>query len=165
MNKKIIITGPAAAGKDFLKKRLGENGFKLDVSYTSREPREGEVEGEDYNFITKKDFELKIKNGGFYEWVKHGDYYYGTGMFEWKNCDVFIMETDGIEQISPDERKRCLVIYLNIPRKIRFDRLWKDVSNGGREWEYTKIVERFEQDDKKFENFKNYDINIENPYF
>ena len=45
MNKRIIIVGPAAAGKDHLKKKFKERGFELDVSYTTREPREGEVDG------------------------------------------------------------------------------------------------------------------------
>ena len=165
--KRIIIVGPAAAGKDFLKQRLGKRGYKLDVSYTSREPREGEVDGVDYNFISEEEFKSKIYEAGigtansFYEWAQHGDYFYGTGQYEWDNCEVFIMETEGIEQISPEERKDCLVIYLNPFKEVRFERLWAN----GRDWSYQKIAERFEIDDQKFKDFKDFDIQISNPDF
>ena len=74
--KRIIIVGPAASGKDFLKQRLGEKSLKLDVSYTTRHPREGEVHGKDYNFISEKMF--FDEGTDFYEYVKFGDYYYGV---------------------------------------------------------------------------------------
>ena len=53
MNKRLIICGPTASGKTFLRKRLEDKGFKCDVSYTSREPRPGEVDGVHYHFIGK----------------------------------------------------------------------------------------------------------------
>ena len=71
------------------------------------------------------------------------------------------MESEGIEQISKEERKDCLVIYLNPSKEDRFERLWTN----GRGWGYEKIAERFEVDDKKFKNFKDYDIEIKNPDF
>jgi len=161
MSKRIIIVGPAAAGKDHLKKRLGEKGYLLDVSYTSRPPREGEVDGVDYHFLSIKDFQEKIMRKQFYEYVEHGEDYYGTGMWEWVNCEVFIMESEGVEQISPEERKDCLVLYLNPSKDDRFERLWEN----GRNWSYEKISNRFEVDDIKFKDFKDYDIEIKNPDF
>ena len=158
MNKRIIIVGPAAAGKDHLKKKFKERGFELDVSYTTREPREGEVDGEDYHFISEKEF--FDRHYDFYEHAQHGPYWYATGLAEWHNCDVFIMETHGISEINKEDRKNCFIIYVNPPRDIRFDRLYK-----GRGWDYPKIEHRFEMDDEKFEDFKDYDIEINNPDF
>ena len=79
-NKRIIIVGKAASGKDFLKKKFKEKGFKLDVSYTTRPIRTGEIEGEDYYYKSKEDFQDMVIRNKFYEYVKHGDYYYGTGL-------------------------------------------------------------------------------------
>jgi len=158
MNKRIIICGPVAAGKDHLKKKFGKRGFKLDVSYTTRSPREGEVNGIDYHFISEEEF--MDESTQFYEYAKHGNYYYGTGMTEWNECDVFIMETEGIAGISEKDKKKCFIIYLNPPEGIRLNRLQIE-----RKWDYPKIMERFKIDNEKFKNFKDYDIEITNPNF
>jgi len=158
--KRIIIVGPAAAGKDFLKQKLENKGYKLDISYTTRPLREGEVHEKDYHFLSKEKFEAKIANGDFYEYVKHGKFYYGTGQWEWDNMEVFIMETEGIEQLFPEDRKNCLVIYLSPSEESRFNRLWS-----GRGWKYGEISDRFIIDKKKFEYFTDYDIKISNPDF
>lgn len=155
MNR-IIIVGPAATGKDFLKKRLGEKGMILDVSYTTRPPRDGEEEGKHYNFVSEEEW----KDLDMYEHVDHGKYKYGTGQWEWDNCDVFIMETDGVEQIDPKERGDCLVIYLDSPEHERIRRMRLE-----RKWEYPEIQERLEIDKMKFEKFSDFDIRITNPDF
>ena len=64
-HKRIILVGKAASGKDHLRKRFESRGFKYSVSYTTRPPREGEIDGKDYFFITdeqaKKIFKSDIK--------------------------------------------------------------------------------------------------------
>lgn len=160
MSKKIIIIGPAAAGKDHLKKRLGNKGYKLDVSYTSRDPRKGEVDGKDYNFISKDEFTLRISQGDFYEHAEHGGHYYGTGKYEWENYDVFIMETEGVSKISANDRKNCLTIYLNPEWATRQTRLMVE-----RGWTQEVIHNRLVTDTLKFENFTDYDVMITNSDF
>ena len=160
MSKRIIIVGPAASGKDFLKKKFGERGFKLDVSYTDREPREGEVEGKDYYFFPTDHFQVKINLKGFYEWVQHGKYRYGTGSWEWDNMDVFIMETEGLKQLSKEERQNCFVIYLNPSRTVRQARMKEE-----RGWSHDKIMGRTVTDHSKFNGFTDYDMMITNPDF
>ena len=157
MNKRIIIVGPAAAGKDYLKKKFKERGFKLDVSYTTRPMREGEIDGVDYHFLKETEFHDKFYD--MYETAQHGDYYYGTGQYEWDNCDIFIMETEGISQISKEDRKNCFIIYLNPSLGDRIKRLKK------RGWDKKNINHRTKMDNEKFENFNDYDITILNPYF
>lgn len=155
MNKKrIILCGKAASGKDFIKSKFREKGFVIDVSYTSRPPREGEVNGIDYVFMTKEGFEAMIKVDGFYEWVKHGDYYYGTGAYEWNESDVFIMESDGVSHIKCEDRVNSLVIYVTVPEVVRTQRLLD------RGWDMKKINERMNLDDKKFKDFKDFDLVI-----
>ena len=155
---RIIIIGPAASGKDFLKKKFKERGFELDVSYTSRPPREGEIDGVDYHFLTELEFIDKIND--FYESTKHGPYWYGTGQYEWDNYDVFIMETHGISEIIPEDRKNCFIIYLNPPHYIREERL-KEL----RGWSVEQISHRTEMDNEKFSTFTDFDMEITNPDF
>ena len=65
MNKKsrIILCGKAASGKDHMRKVLESRGIRYGVSYTTRPPREGEVHGKDYFFLSKEEFEGLIDEG------------------------------------------------------------------------------------------------------
>ena len=77
----IVVSGPSGAGKDTVCNRLVEEqrNVWISVSMTSREPRKNEVNGKDYFFITKEEFEEKIKNEEFLEYaVVHSNQYYGT---------------------------------------------------------------------------------------
>ena len=56
MNKKIILVGKGASGKDYFKDFLLSKGFKTSVSHTSRPRREGEIDGKTYHFVTDKEF-------------------------------------------------------------------------------------------------------------
>ena len=77
----IVISGPSGVGKGTVRKALFQKkGHDLvySVSMTTRQPREGEVEGKDYYFVTKEEFEERIKQGKFLEYTKFVGNYYGT---------------------------------------------------------------------------------------
>ncbi len=79
--KLFLIVGPSGSGKgtviSLLKKKY--SGFVYPVSYTTRTPRSGEVEGEVYHFVSKEEFEEMIKKGELLEYATvHSDNYYGT---------------------------------------------------------------------------------------
>lgn len=83
----IIISGTTCAGKgaviDALLQR--NTNLSLSISYTSRKMREGEINGKNYIFITKKEFETKIENKEFLEYAYvHNSNYYGTPKAEIK---------------------------------------------------------------------------------
>jgi len=76
----VILSGVSGAGKDTIKNELirrMEDVISL-PSFTSRNPRQGEEEGVQYHFVTKEQFEEKIKNNEFYEYDLHHENYYGT---------------------------------------------------------------------------------------
>lgn len=74
----MVLSGPSGVGKGTIAKILIKNNVALSVSCTTRAPREGEVNGKEYFFISKEEFENKIKNGGFLEYSEHFGNYYGT---------------------------------------------------------------------------------------
>ncbi len=75
-----VISSPSGGGKGTLIKRLRETvpGVGYSVSWTTRAPRPGEVDGVNYRFVTEAEFEAMARAGGFVEWaVVHG-HHYGT---------------------------------------------------------------------------------------
>lgn len=66
----IIITGPSLTGKSKLVSRLKEEGCMPLVTTTTRPPREGEIDGVHYNFISKDAFKSKLKENGFIEHIE-----------------------------------------------------------------------------------------------
>ena len=76
----VVISGPSGAGKGTICKRLKEelSDLKVSVSATTRNPREGELEGTSYFFINEEDFIKKINNDEFLEYAKVYGNYYGT---------------------------------------------------------------------------------------
>lgn len=76
----IVISGFAGTGKGTIVKELINRyeQFALSVSMTTRAPRQGEVDGQSYFFVTKEEFEEKISQDGFVEHACYCDNYYGT---------------------------------------------------------------------------------------
>ncbi|MBQ3005080.1 MAG: guanylate kinase [Clostridia bacterium] len=76
----IIFSGPSGSGKDTVLNELLQkhDDVKLSISATTRKPRENEVDGVHYYFISKEDFEKKIDDNEMLEYAVYGDNYYGT---------------------------------------------------------------------------------------
>lgn len=74
----IVISGPSGAGKGTICKALLDkhDNIFISVSATTRAPRQGEIEGVNYYFLTKESFEEKVKENGFLEYANvHGNFY------------------------------------------------------------------------------------------
>lgn len=77
----IVLSGPSGVGKGTVRKAIFEEesiDFQHSISATTRQPRAGEVDGEDYFFVTREQFEEKINNGDMLEYAKYVSNYYGT---------------------------------------------------------------------------------------
>ena len=77
----VVISGPSGVGKGTVRKALFElEGHDLvySISMTTRPPRDGEVDGVDYYFVSKEEFENRIKDDAFLEWAQFVGHYYGT---------------------------------------------------------------------------------------
>ena len=75
-----VISGPSGAGKGTLVERIldGHPDITLSISATTRQPREGEVDGVHYHFMSVDEFEDVIARDGFIEWAQVHSNYYGT---------------------------------------------------------------------------------------
>ena len=104
----IIVSGPAGSGKGTVIKILREMmpGLGYSVSATTRAPRPGEVEGVNYYYKTKEEFERMLENGEIVEHTVYMDNYYGTPAAEIRRCldggvDLILeIEVEGAMQIK-----------------------------------------------------------------
>ncbi len=77
--KLYVISGPSGTGKGTICKELTARGaMDISTSMTTRSPREGEVDGKDYFFVTKEEFKENIEKGNMLEWANVFDNMYGT---------------------------------------------------------------------------------------
>lgn len=77
----IVLSGPSGVGKGTVRKAIFEEegiDFQYSISATTRQPRVGEVDGEDYFFVSREEFEQKIVNGDMLEYAQYVNNYYGT---------------------------------------------------------------------------------------
>lgn len=76
----VVVSGFSGAGKGTLMKQLLQtyDNYALSISMTTRQPREGEVDGREYFFSTKEKFEENIRRDGFVEYASYCGNYYGT---------------------------------------------------------------------------------------
>jgi guanylate kinase len=158
-NKKLVIIGKGGSGKDYLKQKFINKDFLPSVSYTTRPPRTGEINGKDYHFIDHDTFQKMIEEGQFLEYmIFNTNWYYGTPLSEFDSKDVFIMTPEGILNIPKEARKNTMIIYLDIDVEIRRERLTlrKDADDANR---------RIREDENQFVNFLDYDIRITNHNF
>ena len=75
-----ILSSPSGVGKTTITKKIAKNNtnFKISISHTTRKPRPNEINGQDYFFVNKKEFNSLIDNNDFFEHAKIFDNYYGT---------------------------------------------------------------------------------------
>ncbi|MBD5632360.1 MAG: guanylate kinase [Clostridia bacterium] len=117
-NKLIVLSGPSGVGKGTIVNRLLQKGnFALSVSCTTRAPREGEVDGVSYFFISKQKFADMIEEGGFLEYSNHFENFYGTPKKfvedRLKEKDVILeIEVDGALQIKKAHPEALLIMIL-----------------------------------------------------
>jgi len=78
----IVLSAPSGAGKSSIcRKTLAACPMlEFSVSHTSRKPRPNEVDGKDYHFISREDFQRRINQGEFVEWVENYGNFYGTSI-------------------------------------------------------------------------------------
>lgn len=115
-----VISGPSGVGKSSICERVVEDVINLDfsISTTTREPREGEVDGLDYYFVNHDEFECLIKNNSLIEYAVVHNNYYGTRRDEvdrrLENGDDVLLDIDiqGAEQIYESTNNSVSIFIL-----------------------------------------------------
>lgn len=159
-----IVSAPAGTGKTTLVDLLTQefSAVVASISFTTRAPREGEVDGEHYNFISREAFEEKIREGEFLEWVTlYGDYY-GTSrnwvemrLSQGKHV-VLVIDTQGaklLRGVYP-----AVTIFVRPPSLAELERRLQGRGSESIE----KIAQRLKIAEKELEAVCYYDYEIVN---
>jgi guanylate kinase len=126
-----VVAAPSGTGKTTICHRVVEDdeGVVFSVSHTTRARREGEVDGEDYHFVSRSEFERLAGDGAFLEWALYNGNHYGTS---WdsidaplaEGCDVLLeIEIQGARQVRERRDDACFIFLLPPSMKVLEDRL------------------------------------------
>ena len=121
----IIISSPSGAGKTTICKKILQNDdcIKISISDTTRTPRDNEIDGKDYNFVSEDHFKKKIANKEYAEYARVFGNLYGSLHKDVKNLindgfDVlFDIDWQGAKQLKNSEYKNILSFFIMPPSK------------------------------------------------
>ena len=125
MGFNIVLSSPSGAGKTTITKKLSQKypNIKISISHTTRKPRPNEIDGVDYHFVGKEEFEKLIKKDTFYEHAQIFDNYYGTSKesvnkLHLENYDVvFDIDWQGTKQLTKYKELNLIKIFILPPDK------------------------------------------------
>ena len=132
MIKSLIFCAPSGSGKTTIVKHVLKTfpSVKFSVSATTRHPRDGEVDGRDYHFMSIQQFLLSIEMDEFLEWEEvYHDQYYGTLMSDvqniWNNGDITIFDVDVAGAITLSEKlgSEAISFFVKVPLEELENRL------------------------------------------
>lgn len=162
----VVISAPSGCGKDTIineiMKDMGDKA-SISVSMTTRDMRAGEVDGVNYYYVSKEQFEENIRNGEMLEYTTYGSNYYGTPVApvkeKLKNGKVvfLIIEVEGgenVRKIFPD----CVKIFVIPPSMYELE---KRLRGRGSDKEEV-IKERMEIAKTELQRATEYDYIVEN---
>ncbi len=162
----LIISGPSGCGKSTLLKEVYKNisDYYFSISTTTREPRVGEVNGVDYFFVSKEEFEEDIKKGNFLEYAKVHDNYYGTSLkpiiraLSEGKLVIFDIDVQGHHLVRKKMNDSVTSVFITTPSlKVLEERL------NNRNSDSLEVIEkRVKNAKKEIEFFDEYDYFIVN---
>jgi len=160
-----VISAPSGAGKTTLCRNVLESmpDIKFSVSYTTRSPRQGEVDGVHYNFANKEEFRRMIANSEFIEWAEVHNNFYGTSrkkIAEMTSAGIDILldiDVQGARQVRKSLPDSVLIFILPPSFEALQERLT------GRMTDTDEVIERrLKKAADEIREYKNYDYVIVN---
>ncbi|UXO88818.1 guanylate kinase [Bacillus safensis] len=157
MNKLIVLSGHSGSGKTSLMRQVMKNEV---VSFTTRKPRQGEIDGVDYKFISLEKFEELKEKSKLIEQIKYSGNYYGIDQEEFENKmslgNAFvIVDYHGMQQIKK-MYPNCVTLFLY----THYDQAYKQMIQRGDTLD--KVEQRLRTYQQEMKNKTYYDYVIRN---
>ena len=164
--KLIIVSGPSGSGKSTVTKIVKDKlNIPLSISATTRNPRDGEINGKDYFFLSKEEFKNKIANDEFYEYAEvHGNYYGTLKKTVEENLDKglnVILEIDVQGALIAKEKKKdAVLVFFRTKDMAILEKRLRDRKTDSEEVIQTRLKNA--ETELKYEDKYNYTIINEN---
>ena len=126
MGKIVALVGPSACGKSSIEELMWKLNYKRCTSYTTRKPRNNEINGVEYNFITKERFFDLLKNDEILEYTQYRGYFYGLPKSAINLNDgnyVCVVDTLGYHGLKEHFGSDVIGIYICVEDHVRLARL------------------------------------------
>ena len=164
-NIMVILSSPSGVGKSTICRKILQKykSFKLSVSLTTRLPRSNEVDGVDYHFTTKENFEKLIKKKALYEYARIFENYYGTlkenvDQIIQKNDIIFDIDWQGTKQLSKYSHLKLIKIFLITENKTEIKKRLIDRNQNTQQ----EVQKRFKSFDNDVKHWNDYDYIVIN---
>ncbi len=164
-NIMVILSSPSGVGKTTICRKILQKykSFKLSVSLTTRQPRSNEVDGVDYFFTTKENFEKLIKKKALYEYARIFENYYGTlkenvDKIIQKNDIIFDIDWQGTKQLSNYPHLKLIKIFLITESKTEIKKRLIDRNQNTQQ----EVQKRFKSFDNDVKHWNDYDYIVIN---
>lgn len=165
MTTVFIISAPSGSGKSTLVGQLMKTvpALRFSVSYTTRQPRGHEQNGQDYYFISRDEFESRVQDGEFLEWAEVFGHYYGTHQDELEKAAgegvdlVLDIDVQGARQLKQRIPAAVSIFILAPSRKVLEQRL------RARSQDSEPVIERrLREAAEEIRNYSQYDFVLVN---
>ncbi len=166
MNKKLfVLSGSSGVGKGTVLKGFLERNpdFMLSISCTTRKPRQGEIDGVNYFFMTQEEFKNCIENNKFLEWAEFAGNFYGTKKKYIKQCleegknVILEIDTQGALQVKK-QMPEAVLIFIAPPSLEALEARLR----GRHTEDEATIQKRLEQVRAEIKRSENFDYRIVN---
>ena len=161
----VILSSPSGAGKTTLVKLLSKkNNFFISTSHTTRKPRQNEINGKDYHFVTENEFDRLIKNDEFLEYAKVFDNFYGTTRtpvitnLEKNQNVIFDIDVIGGIRLKEYFKNNALSIFVKAPSVKELKKRLSSRNKDSNE----SIETRIQKAQKEIEKESKFDLSIIN---
>ena len=164
--KLIIVSGPSGSGKSTVTKIVKDKlNIPLSISATTRNPRDGEIDGKDYFFLSEEEFKNKIDNDEFYEYAEvHGNYYGTLKKTVEDNLNrglnvILEIDVQGA-LIAKEKKKDAILVFFRTKDMEVLEKRLRDRKTDSEEVIQTRLKNA--ETELKYENKYNYTIVNEN---
>jgi guanylate kinase len=163
----LVLSSPSGAGKSTLSRLLLEaeaGSVVMSVSTTTRAPRPGEVDGEDYNFVDTAHFEKMVEDDALLEHARVFDNYYGTpaapveAALKAGKDILFDIDWQGTQQLAQKAREDLVRIFILPPTKEELERRLRSRGQDSEE----VVAKRMSKADQEISHWAEYDYVIVN---
>ncbi len=161
-----VLSSPSGAGKTTLTKKIAKNntGFSISISHTTRKPRPNEINGKDYHFVSREEFNDLAKGKNFFEYANIFNNSYGTlkkpvlELLSHGKDVLFDIDWQGTNQLKKTSNLSLVTIFVLPPNlKVLKERLLN--RHGGQE---NLVEERMKKFNEEVSHWNEYDYVVIN---